>query len=121
MAAGDIQNFQLTDDNGVIQAPPNAVAVTVRGLVAGDRLGVFELDAPFAGLWLKVPAAVMARRIETRGADASDADRAVLESQLAVDIGPLDWTRITAVNGTRETLAVAVAALSSNFDTDEGA
>ena len=63
----------------------------------------------------------MARRIETRGADASDADRAVLESQLAVDIGPLDWTRIAAANGTRETLAVAVAALSSKFDTDEGA
>ncbi len=75
------------------------------------RLGA-ELDAPFAGLWLEVPAAVMARRIETRGADASDADRAVLESQLAVDIGPLDWTRIAAANGTREILAVAIAALS---------
>ena len=49
MAAADVQNFQLIDDNGNVQVPPQAVAVTVRGLVVGDRVGVFRLDAPFPG------------------------------------------------------------------------
>jgi len=48
MDSADIQNYQLVDDNGVVQVPPNAVAVTVRGLSIGDRVAVFELDAPFA-------------------------------------------------------------------------
>jgi predicted kinase len=89
-----------------------------RRLIA--RLGA-ERDAPFAGLWLEVPTAVMARRIETRGADASDANRAVLHSQLTADIGLLDWTRIAAGTETRDTLKGALAALPSTFDTDEGA
>ncbi len=76
------------------------------------------LNAPFAGLWLEVPAAVMARRVESRGADASDADRAVLESQLAADVGPLDWTRVAAGGGTRDTLAQALAALPTTFHID---
>ncbi len=80
-----------------------------------------ERDAPFAGLWLEAPGAVMTRRVETRGADASDADRAVLHGQLAADIGRLDWTRIAARAGIRDTLKRALAALPSAFDTGEGA
>ena len=80
-----------------------------------------ELDTPFAGLWLEVPAAVMAHRVDSRGADASDADRAVLESQLTADIGPLDWTRIAAGGGTRDTLAQALAALPETFHIHQGA
>lgn len=79
-----------------------------------------EVDAPFAGLWLEVPQAVMARRVETRGADASDANRAVLESQLGGDIGTLDWTRVDAGDSTHDTLAAALAALPERFGTDQG-
>ena len=76
------------------------------------RLGA-ERGAPFAGLWLDVPATTMARRVETRGADASDANQAVLDSQLAADIGPLDWPRVAAGAGKRDTLKRALAALAS--------
>jgi hypothetical protein len=37
------QSFQLIDNNGVVQAPPNTVYVSVTGLVAGDRVAVFKL------------------------------------------------------------------------------
>jgi aminoglycoside phosphotransferase family enzyme len=66
---------------------------------------------PFAGLWLDVPENVLAHRVETRGADASDADRRVLEGQLTADIGELDWPRIGAREGKPETLHQAFAAL----------
>jgi len=51
----------------------------------------------FAGrvltVWLDAPADVLRARIAARGADASDADLAVLEAQLARP-DPADWTRV---------------------------
>ena len=38
LAAADAQNFQLTDANGVVRNPPNIQAVSVGGLVVGDRV-----------------------------------------------------------------------------------
>jgi hypothetical protein len=40
------QTFQLIDDTGTVQAPPNTVFVEVTSVVPGDRVGVFKLDAP---------------------------------------------------------------------------
>jgi hypothetical protein len=40
------QVFQLIDDTGATQAPPNTVFVEVSAVVSGDRVGVFKLDAP---------------------------------------------------------------------------
>jgi hypothetical protein len=40
--AGDEQSFQLTDDNGQQQLPPNTVSITLTNLVAGDSIGVFR-------------------------------------------------------------------------------
>ncbi len=68
-----------------------------------DRLGV-----PFTGLWLEAPAAVLRARIRGRGADASDADLAVLEAQLARDVGPLDWVRIDAGDAPEQVAARAL-------------
>ena len=44
----DVQKFQLTDDDGTTQTPPNFVNAQVTGLngTAADRVGVFVLDAP---------------------------------------------------------------------------
>jgi len=38
------QSFQLIDDNGVTQIPPNTVSVNVTNTRAGDRIGVFRID-----------------------------------------------------------------------------
>jgi hypothetical protein len=40
--AGDIQAYQLIDDLGVTQDPPNEIAVSISGLAAGDRAGIFR-------------------------------------------------------------------------------
>ena len=64
-----------------------------------------DAGVPFRGLWLEVPAEVMARRIEARRADASDATVAVLERQLGYDTGTITWTRLPAAAGLDETMA----------------
>lgn len=69
--------------------------------VAG-RAGV-----PFLGLWLDVPPEVLATRIEIRQHDASDADRAVIRSQLKASTDNIDWRRI---DGQAEMPAVLAAA-----------
>jgi uncharacterized protein len=70
-----------------------------------------EAGIPFTGLWLAAPAEVLAARIAARRDDASDADRAVLERQLAMDTGPVAWARIDAARRPEEMLAEAVAVL----------
>jgi aminoglycoside phosphotransferase family enzyme/predicted kinase len=47
---------------------------------------------PFEGVWLQAEPDVMRARVAARTGDASDADLAVLEQQLARDPGALDWT-----------------------------
>lgn len=39
--ASDIQSYQLTDNTNATVVPPNYIAVTVSGLVSGDRVAVF--------------------------------------------------------------------------------
>lgn len=72
----------------------------------------------FAGLWLEAPAELLARRIEARRNDASDADRAVLELQLGMDPGPLDWERIDAATGITAMLAAARLAVLRSLEED---
>ena len=50
----------------------------------------------FTGLWLEAAPGSLARRIESRGQDASDADVAVMRRQAALDPGPIEWRRIDA-------------------------
>ena len=67
---------------------------------------------PFTGLWLEAPAAAMQARLDARQGDASDASAAVLQRQLAIDPGPLDWHRIDAADDPGATLAAARRALA---------
>ena len=53
-------------------------------------------DVPFVGLWLDAPEGVLLDRIGHRGADASDADAAVVRMQLARDPGAITWDRLDA-------------------------
>jgi len=39
---GDVQSYQLIDDDGVTQVPPNTIAITVDNLVSGDSVAVFR-------------------------------------------------------------------------------
>jgi len=62
---------------------------------AAQNLGA-ELAAPFQGLWLDAPAEVLRRRVRDRVDDASDADEAVLDRQLARGVGEVRWRRVDA-------------------------
>ncbi|MBK8157465.1 MAG: AAA family ATPase [Rhodospirillaceae bacterium] len=64
-------------------------------------------DVTFSGIWLDVAPATMRARIGARRTDASDADVAVLERQLAYDLGDMRWYRMDA-NGAPEAVAKAV-------------
>jgi predicted kinase len=50
----------------------------------------------FAGVWLDAPGDVLRQRIGARSGDASDANVAVLEEQLARDPGPIAWRKLSA-------------------------
>jgi predicted kinase len=74
---------------------------------------------PFTGLWLEASRETLAGRIDTRGADASDATREVLERQLAGDIGSLDWQRVDAsgeVDATEERARTAIEPALAQLD-----
>jgi len=71
-----------------------------------------DLRVPFTGLWLEASPEVLARRIEGRRADASDADRAVLEQQFGYELGAIDWRRIDASGDVATTVERARQALS---------
>lgn len=70
---------------------------------------------PFCGLWLDAPADVLRQRVGGRGKDISDADVAVLEKQLTVDVGDIGWTSLDATLSlaevTRQARALAQAKL----------
>ena len=51
-----------------------------------------DAGVPFEGVWLQAEPGVMRARVAARTGDASDADAAVLEQQLARDPGALSWT-----------------------------
>jgi len=76
------------------------------GKVAGDK------GSPFTGLWLDASPEVLARRIQDRGKDASDADVGVMRRQTALDPGPIAWHRIDAGGDLSRTLEQARAIVS---------
>jgi hypothetical protein len=83
----------------VVRAGHSAVVDAVF-MSPGDRVAIEQAAAaagvPFVGLWLQAPAAVLVDRVERRGADASDADAAVIRMQLARDPGAVTWNPIDA-------------------------
>jgi len=63
--------------------------------------------APITGLWLEAPSEALAQRLAARRGDASDADRAVLEKQLGIATGAIEWERVDASKDAAETIAAA--------------
>ncbi|MCU0893525.1 MAG: AAA family ATPase [Rhodospirillales bacterium] len=64
-------------------------------------------EAPFAGLWLEAPMAVLEERVKGRRGDISDADLAVVRLQADYDLGEIDWARIDSSGPAEATLAAA--------------
>ena len=71
-----------------------------------------DAGVPFLGLWLEAPAATLARRVEARRGDVSDATVAVVEAQIAQGAGAIGWRRIEAGGDQAATLAAARGALA---------
>jgi aminoglycoside phosphotransferase family enzyme/predicted kinase len=55
-----------------------------------------EMGVPFTGLWLQAPPEVMRQRIARRTSDTSDATPAVMDAQLAYEIGEQNFQVIDA-------------------------
>jgi uncharacterized protein len=53
-----------------------------------------EAGAPFEGIWMEAPEAVLRGRLAARVSDASDADSEVLSGQLGKDLGEIGWRRV---------------------------
>ena len=66
---------------------------------------------PFVGLWLDAPESVLLARTADRRMDASDADAAVVKSQLAQETGVIRWVRIDAAGDVEDVLTRARAGL----------
>lgn len=72
----------------------------------------------FLGLWLEAPPAAMAERLKARRGDASDATLAVLEQQLAYDLGEVAWRRIDTGSGIEATAERVTRLLAAGLQRD---
>jgi uncharacterized protein len=88
----------------------HSVIVDAVYLEGRDRARIAQVAAdmgvPFAGLWLAAPAETLLARVRARQDDASDATAAVLQAQLEVDPGRLDWSKVDA-GGDPDTVAAS--------------
>jgi hypothetical protein len=73
---------------------------------------------PFIGIWLEAPREVLVARIAARRLDASDADMPVLEQQLKIDTGTMDWHRIDATPDMATILAWVRSLIESSAHSD---
>ncbi|OFW18040.1 MAG: hypothetical protein A3H97_04045 [Acidobacteria bacterium RIFCSPLOWO2_02_FULL_65_29] len=53
-----------------------------------------EAGVPFRGLWIDAPPAILVERLRGRTGDASDATPEVLQRQLQIERGLIDWQRL---------------------------
>jgi len=74
-----------------------------------------RMEVPFDGIWLSADPATLARRVETRTCDASDADVGVLRTQLEHEKTPVDWVNVDA-GSHLEIVTEAVKACLSRSD-----
>lgn len=63
-----------------------------------ERARIEEAGAPFTGLWLTAPMAVLRQRVAARRGDASDATVAILERAAQRDSGPITWHVVDATS-----------------------
>jgi aminoglycoside phosphotransferase family enzyme/predicted kinase len=99
-AVSDQVYATLREETGhVLSAGHCAVADAVfdrPGARAAIAATAGDLGVGFCGVWLEAPASTLARRVEERSNDPSDATVSVLSGQLARDPGAIVWHRIDA-------------------------
>lgn len=81
---------------------------------ASRRAEVLGLHPSARGYWLDAPADVLRARVSARTGDASDADLAVLEGQLATAGTVTDWSRVDAAAPLSQQSAQVLGALTEN-------
>ncbi|MDE2007979.1 MAG: AAA family ATPase [Rhodospirillales bacterium] len=97
---------------GVVLGAGQAVIADATFLAPAHRRAIARAAgaAPFLGLWLDAPLAVLEARVAGRAGDASDATVAVLRASAAHARPPADWVAVPA-RTRRGALAAARAAL----------
>ncbi len=90
----------LADTAAQIVRSGHSVIVDAVYARTADRQAIERAAArasiPFEGLWLDAPESTLVARAERRRHDASDADAAVIRTQLFHGTGRVDWHRIDA-------------------------
>ncbi len=106
---------RLYEEAAAALAAGHAVVADAVFARADERQAIARVAAaagvPFDGLWLEAPPEVMRARVAGRRGNASDATVAVLERQLALDLGAMTWRRIDSSGPREATLARARRAL----------
>ncbi len=94
-------------------------SVVVDGVFArpGERDAIAavarDCGAAFAGIWLGAPEHVLRERLAARRGDMSDAGPEVLELQLKIETGRIDWTPLDAAASSEEAFSLARGALAT--------
>jgi aminoglycoside phosphotransferase family enzyme/predicted kinase len=70
---------------------------------------------PFVGLWLDAAESELVARAERRVLDASDADAAVIRSQIAQGAGSIPWHRLDASSPSEDVLQKAILVLGERL------
>ncbi|MFK7890417.1 MAG: AAA family ATPase [Granulosicoccus sp.] len=82
---------------------------------AENRIAVETLaqrvNAQFAGLWLQADETTMRERVAARKNDISDATVSVLESQMAISHGEIDWLKIDSTQSLEKSVSSALVHL----------
>jgi hypothetical protein len=96
-AAGEAVYEALYDAARTCLAAGRAVVADAVFLQGQERRRIETVargtGAKFHGVWLEAPPETLRERIAARRDDASDADQRVLDLQLALDPGPIEWLR----------------------------
>jgi uncharacterized protein len=116
-AANDKVYETVGEEAAAILASGYTAIVDAVFLAPEERAAIEQVaaraGAPFLGLWLTAPREVMAGRLDSRRGDASDADRAIMERQAAIDPGPLHWRRLDAAKDLATLAREATASLAT--------
>lgn len=112
---------RLEQEAGIALAAGMAVIVDGVFADADARAAMARLAAThsvsFNGLWLEAPHAVLHGRVAGRRGDASDADGAVVDRQLAQPIGDLaDWVTVRAAGSPEDVLACALQRIKGDAE-----
>jgi hypothetical protein len=114
------QSYQLIDDNGVTQIPPNTVSINVTNTRLGDRIGVFRIDGSGNIIKNEYNATVQTAGSGTLVVNATISNEAPADGTVrVVDVSAAhEWRlRYSSFSGTTFTLANTVGTATGGTQT----